>query len=240
MSRLAWANVALALFNLLPAFPMDGGRVLRAILALKMEPVHATDIAVCIGKALAIALGIVGIAVNPVLVMVAVFVWFGAEQEAGITRLRQVIEGVAVRDVMMTEFHVLSPDDELQSAVRFALASGQQHFPVMAGGEVVGMLSWNALLAALSSFGASARVGDYMHQSRRVLHPSDPVGRVFRGDGAGGIYALPVLRENQLVGLFTPENLIESFVLRSAVERAMHRGRRVFTFDASDQLLRSK
>lgn len=240
MARLAWANVALALFNLLPAFPMDGGRVLRAILALQIEPVRATDIAVAVGKGLAVLLGIVGVATNPLLVMVAVFVWFGAEQESGATRLRNALEGVPVQDVMMTEFHVLSPNDELKRAVDLALAGGQQHFPVVADGAIVGMLSWDALLAGLSTSGTSARVGDKMRRSGRALHASDLVERVLDRQGGERVCALPVVQENRIVGLFTPENLIESVVLRSAAERAMHRGRQVFSFDDSGQLLRGK
>ena len=238
-TRLAWANVALALFNLLPAFPMDGGRVLRAILALQIEPVRATDIAVLIGKSLAVALGIVGVATNPLLVMVAVFVWFGAEQEGGATRLRNALEGVPVQDVMMTEFHVLSPNDELKQAVNLALAGGQQHFPVVSDGAIVGMLSWDALLAGLADAGSSARVGDKMRRSSRSLHASDPVERVLDRQGGERVSALPVVQDNRIVGLFTPENLVESVVLRSAAERAMHRGR-VSVFDNTDQLLRNK
>lgn len=240
LTRLAWGNVALAVFNLLPAFPMDGGRVLRAILALQIEPVRATNIAVLIGKAIAIILGVVGVATNPLLVMIAVFVWFGAEQEGGSSRLRNALEGVPVEDVMMTEFHVLSPNDELRRAVDLALAGGQQHFPVVENGAVVGMLSWDALLAGLSSSGTSARVGDAMRRSSRSLHAGDLVERVLEREGEEHVRALPVLSEAKIVGLFTPENLIEAVVLRSAAERAMRGGRQVFSFDASEQLLRSK
>jgi Zn-dependent protease/predicted transcriptional regulator len=233
LTRLAWANVALALFNLLPAFPMDGGRVLRAILALQGDPVRATDIAVLIGKGFAIVLGIVGVATNPLLVMIAVFVWFGAEQEGGATRLRNALEGVPVRDVMMTEFHVLSPHDELKRAASLALAGGQQHFPVVADGAIVGMLSWDGLLAGLADSGSAALVGDKMRRSSRSLHASDPVERVLDRQGGERVRALPVVQDNRIVGLFTPENLVESVVLRSAEERATRRSRQVFSFDES-------
>jgi Zn-dependent protease/predicted transcriptional regulator len=240
LARLAWANVALAVFNLLPAFPMDGGRVLRAILALQLEPVRATDIAVFVGKALALLLGIVGVATNPILVMIAVFVWFGAEQESGATRLRTALEGVPVEDVMMTEFHVLSPDDELQRAVDFALAGGQQHFPVVADGAVVGMLSWDALLAGLSASGAAALVADKMRRPVRTLHENDLVERVLDRERDEQVRAMPVLRTGRIVGLFTPENLVESVVLRTAAERAIRRGADVFPADLPRQLVRTK
>jgi Zn-dependent protease/predicted transcriptional regulator len=240
LARLGWVNVSLALFNLLPAFPMDGGRVLRAILALQVDPVRATDIAVLIGKAFAVLLGIVGVATNPLLVMIAVFVWFGAEQESGATRMRAALEGVRVEDVMMTEFHVLSPDDEFQRAVDLAIAGDQQHFPVVADRVVVGMLSWNDLLAGLSASGASARVADKMRRPVRTLHENDSVERVLNGEGEYHPRAMPVLREKKIVGLFTTENLVESVILRSAAERATRSGSEVVSFDASSQLLRSK
>lgn len=240
LARLAWANVALALFNLLPAFPMDGGRVLRAILALQIDPVRATDIAVFVGKGFAVLLGIVGVATNPILIMIAVFVWFGAEQESGATRLRTALEGVPVEEVMMTEFHVLSPDDALQRAVDIAIAGGQQHFPVVTDGVVVGMLSWDDLLAGLSASGAAARVGDKMRRSVRTLQEHDPVERVIERARDEHVRAMPVLRAGQLVGLFTPENLVESVVLRTAAERAVRRGADDHSTDLWQQLARTK
>ena len=240
LARLGWANVALAVFNLLPAFPMDGGRGLRAILALQLDPVRATDLAVIVGKGLAVLLGIVGVATNPVLVMIAVFVWFGAEQESGATRLRTALEGVPVEDVMMTEFHVLSPDDPLQRAVDFAVAGHQQHFPVVADGEVVGMLSWDDLLAGLSASGASGLVASRMRRPVRTLHESDRVERVIDREQDEHVRAMPVVRAGRIVGLFTPENLVESVVLRSASERATRRGREPFPVEFPRQGVRTK
>jgi Zn-dependent protease/predicted transcriptional regulator len=222
LDRLAWANVALAVFNLLPAYPMDGGRVLRAILALQIDPLRATNIAVAIGKAFAIILGVTGVATNPLLVMIAVFVWFGAEQEGEAARMRAAFEGVPVDEVMMTEFHVLSPDDELGKAIDWALAGGQQHFPVVADGTVVGMMSWDDLLAGLSASGVSGRVGEAMRRPVRTLHESDLVERVLGREREEHVRAMAVLRDGSVVGLFTPENLVVSLVLRSAAERGGH------------------
>ena len=240
LGRLAWANMALALFNLLPAFPMDGGRVLRAILALQLDPGRATDIAVVVGKGFAVVLGITGVATNPLLVMIAVFVWFGAEQESGATRLRAALEGVPVKDVMMTEFHVLSPDDELQRAVEFALAGGQQHFPVVTGAGVIGMLSWDELLAGLSTAGATALVRDRMRRPVRTLQESDRVERILNREHGERVRAMPVMRDGRVVGLFTPENLVESVLLRSAAKRALRRGGEVFSTGLARHWVRSK
>ena len=238
IARLAWANVALAAFNLLPAFPMDGGRVLRALLALRIDPGRATDIAAAVGKGFAVVLGITGIATNPLLMMIAVFVWFGAEQESGATRLRRALEGVAVRDVMMTEFHVLSPADELKRAVEFVLAGGQQHFPVVADGAVVGMLSWDRLVAGLTSSGDSALVDDAMQRGVRTLHESDLVERVLRREQGERVRALPVMRDGRVVGIFTPENLMESVMLRSAADAGL-RGANVRPAELQHHLMKS-
>ena len=223
LARLAWVNVALAAFNLLPAFPMDGGRVLRAVLAMRLGYLHATDIAAAIGKVFAVGLGIVGLATNPVLLLIAIFVWFGAEQEGGAVRLRATLEGVPVEDVMMTEFHVLSPEDELQRAVDYIVASGQQHFPVVTDGTLVGMLYWSGLLNGLAAAGPSGTVGDAMERRVRTARAQEPVERVLDRGSESRPVALPVLREGRIVGLFTTENLMESVMLRTAADRGAHR-----------------
>lgn len=223
LARLAWVNVGLAVFNLLPAFPMDGGRVLRAGLAMRIGYLRATNIAAAVGQGFAVVLGLVGLMGNPFLAVIAVFVWLGAGAEARATRLRQTLAGVSVADVMMTEFHVLSPDDVLQQAVDFARASRQQHFPVVHEGAAVGMLFWSDLLAGLSASGPTARVGDKMQRQVRTARTTEAVERLLDGVPDGELRAMAVLQDAKLVGLFTTENLVESIMLRTASERAMKR-----------------
>ena len=217
--RLAWLNAGMAAFNLLPAFPLDGGRVLRALLALRLDYGRATLIAVVVGKALAGALGVLGLFANPWLALLAVFVWLGAEQEGCAARLRAVFAGVPVEDVMVTEFHTLSPGDPLQRAVDFTVAARQQHFPVVAAGESVGVLRWEDLLAGLAELGPTGRVEEWMRR-RPVGEPVErAIGRVCDED----FRALPVIEEGRVVGHYTKENLADSLRLREAMARARAR-----------------
>ena len=107
-------NIWLVLFNLIPAFPMDGGRVLRAVLASRMEYTRATQFAARTGRGLAFIFGLIGLFGNPFLIFIALFVWLDAEQEAAGVQARSSVGGVPVRQVMLTNFHALAPDDRVQ------------------------------------------------------------------------------------------------------------------------------
>jgi len=127
--RLLVANVFLVLFNLLPAFPMDGGRVLRAVLAMKLNHARATRIAARIGQGMAVVFGFAGLFGNPMLLLIALFVWVGAAQEAAASETKSSFSGATVRDAMLTDFKTLAPGDTLRDATRLLLAGSQQDFP---------------------------------------------------------------------------------------------------------------
>lgn len=222
VGQLAWLNLGLAVFNLLPAFPMDGGRVLRAVLALRIDYLAATDAAIVIGRGFAVLFAVAGLLANPFLLLIGVFVWFGAEQEGAATRLHAAVEGLRAGDVMMTEFHVLAPDEPLQRAVDYAQASRQQHFPVVADDAVVGLLAWEDLLAGLAATGPATRVGDRMRARVRTANESDRVEHVLERAHEEEARAVPVLRDGRLAGLFTLENLAETILLHEAAKRAAH------------------
>jgi CBS domain-containing protein len=138
--RLLVVNVFLVLFNLLPAFPMDGGRVLRSLLAMRLPHARATGIAAAIGKGMAVLFGFVGLFFNPILLLIALFVWIGATQEAAAAQMKSSFAGAVVRDAMLTDFRVLSPQDSLANATKLILAGSQTDFPVVSAGRVVGIL----------------------------------------------------------------------------------------------------
>src|SRR5829696_8724112 len=141
LARLIAVNVSLVLFNLIPAFPMDGGRVLRALLAMRMDYVRATQIAANIGQGLAFLLGLFGLFNNPFLLFIAFFVWIGASQEASMVQMRNTISGIPVTQAMQTRFDILSPTDRLERVVNLILAGSQQDFPLVEDGQFIGVLT---------------------------------------------------------------------------------------------------
>lgn len=142
LPNLMWLNVILVVFNMLPAFPMDGGRVLRAVLAFFLEYTTATTIAATAGQAMAILFGMYGLLSHePILVLIAVFVFLGASAESQQTQVRTLLSNVAVQDAMLSRFRTLRPDDTLGTAIDELLAGSQHDFPVLDDGRYVGMLA---------------------------------------------------------------------------------------------------
>src|SRR3990172_7427516 len=178
--RLMVVNVFLAGFNMLPAFPMDGGRVLRALLAKRMDYVRATEIAASVGQMMAVWFGVIGLFWNPFLLFIALFVWIGAEHEAHMARFRLAFHGVPVRQAVMTRFRALGENDTLDQAVEQLLAGAQQDFPVTTDDHVAGMLPRSELIAALPQRGRDARVGDVMRRDFGTVEDTEMLERVFQ------------------------------------------------------------
>jgi Zn-dependent protease len=218
--KLFWVNVIMILFNMLPAFPMDGGRVLRAGLAMRMPYAKATRIAASIGQGMAWVLGIVGLFYNPFLIIIALFVWIGASQEAGMARMRSSLGGVNVRDVMVTEFHTLHPADPLSLAVEHVLAGFQQDFPVVENDTPVGVLTRAALLKGIARLGQQARVAEVMQRDFMVALPGEEVESLLPRLGEESRRPILVLRGDELIGLLNSENLGEFFMIQAALQEA--------------------
>lgn len=215
VERLLAVNVGLVLFNMIPAFPMDGGRVLRAVLALRLEYARATRIAATIGQGLAIAFGFAGLFSNPLLLFIAAFIWIGASQEAAATDMKAAIGGLPVREAMLTDFRTLSPDDTLGAATRLLIEGSQQDFPVVVEGRVAGVLSHARLFEILRDRGEWTLVGEAMEREFRTLRPEEPLdGALFQAEP--GQTVMPVVRNGQLVGLITAENIGELMMIRAA------------------------
>src|SRR5437773_1877960 len=160
LERLLLVNVSLAVFNLLPAFPMDGGRVLRALLAMRMDYVRATQVGAQVGQAMALVFGLLGLLTNPFLLFIAFFVWIGAAQEASMVQMRTALSGIPVSRAMLTDFHTLAPDDAAKRVLELILAGSQQDFPVVDGGQggqggrLAGVLLRRDVLKALAQRGS--------------------------------------------------------------------------------------
>lgn len=217
LDRFFAVNVWLVIFNLIPAFPMDGGRALRALLAERFSYAKATEIAATLGQGLALLLGFFGLFSNPFLVFIALFVWMGATTEASAVTMRTVLAGVPVERAMMTEFHVLGVGDSLRHAAQLVVSGSQRDFPVVASAEVVGILTRDTLIRALAERGADSAVGDVMLTTFETVAPRDPLERAFSRLQAPECPLLPVMLDERLVGLLTADNIGEFLVMRGAL-----------------------
>jgi Zn-dependent protease/CBS domain-containing protein len=226
VADLLWVNVALAVFNLLPAFPMDGGRAVRALLAMVTDRTRATRIAAGLGKALALAFVVVGVLWNPVLAIIGVFVWLGATAEGATAEAAHAMEGLTVRDAMITAFHGVGPRDPLADPVHLLLSSFQQDFPVVDQGRLVGMLPLEALLQGLGTHGHAAPVGAVMLTDVQTARPEEDLNAVTRRLGRRERRCLPVVVDGVLQGVLTIDNIAELLRVHAALEASRGQARR--------------
>jgi Zn-dependent protease/CBS domain-containing protein len=217
--RLMLVNLFLALFNLIPAFPMDGGRALRAILGIRMGYARATYYAAVIGQGLALVFGLIGFFTNPMLMFIALFVWIGASQESSAVQVKAALSGIPVTRAMITDFHAVRPSDTLAEVVRLILAGSQQDFPVVGdSGQVVGVLTRSDLLAALSRRGESGVVADSMQRDFQTVEADTTLEQASTALQSCSCHTLPVLNRGALAGLVTLENIGEFMMIRAALE----------------------
>jgi Zn-dependent protease/CBS domain-containing protein len=219
LTQLLAINVWLAAFNLIPAFPMDGGRVLRAILAMRSRDyAKATTTAARVGRVFALVFALVGIfwLESPLLALIAVFVWIAAASEAVTVQTSAALEDVAVSGIMMTDVRTLTPNETLLHAAELTIDGFQRDFPVVMQGTFVGMLTHRDLLRGLAQRGSDATVADAMQREFPTASVDDPADVALQRLTAMRGAALPVLRGQELVGVVTAENVSEFLSLRAA------------------------
>ncbi|MGD9287615.1 MAG: site-2 protease family protein [Desulfobacterales bacterium] len=216
LERVMIVNIFIVAFNMLPAFPMDGGRVLRAIMATRLDYGKATQIAASIGQTMAVILGIIGLFYNPLLILVAVFVWIGAAQEANLASLQSALGGVPVRQAMLTNFNTLDGNDTLDRAVELTLAGSQKDFPVVADGRVEGILTQADLMKALAERDKHSSVRTAMQQNFSTIESLDMLETAVVKLKECDCNAIPVTLNRKLVGLLTMDNLGEFMRIRAA------------------------
>lgn len=217
--RVMVANIFLVAFNLLPAFPMDGGRALRALLATRLDYAEATRLAASIGQGMAMLFGFLGLFGNPFLIFIALFVWIGAGQEASAVQMKSALAGVAVRGAMLTHFRTLRPDQTLGDAVDQLLAGSQQDFPIVEDGVVSGMLSRADLIAALGAAGRDAPIGPHVRRGCPSAEADELLEPVLARLQGQACHTLPVLDRGALVGLVTMENVGELLLVQAAEKK---------------------
>lgn len=210
-------NIMLALFNLIPAFPMDGGRVFRAVLSFFIPRVKATLYAARTGQLVAIIFFIGGFFSNPFLSVIGIFIFLMAQSENDQVKARSILQDFKVRDVIMRNFHVLSPGQSVGEAADLLLNVQGKDFLVMDSGKIAGVLDRNSLLKVLSEKGREARVAEAMQTGIQPLHPETALDKVFTQFGKMRYSFLPVVEHGQLLGVIDLENITELIMIRGAV-----------------------
>jgi Zn-dependent protease len=218
IERLMMVNGFLVLFNLLPAFPMDGGRVLRSLLAMRMDYAQATSIAGRLGQGMALVFAFLGLFTNPMLLLIALFVWIGAAQEMHAAETRSVLAGVTVGQAMITDYRSLSGDERLEEVARLVLDGSQQDFPVVQEGHITGLLERRHLLDGLTRLGPAAQVSEVMVREVPMIPEDEALEELLARNLHQEFSTLPVVSGHRVVGLFTVENLTELLLLKSALE----------------------
>jgi Zn-dependent protease/CBS domain-containing protein len=226
LDRLAVVNVFLVLFNMIPAFPMDGGRVLRALLATRLGHARATEIAASIGQVVAFGLGFLGLFGNPLLIFIAIFVYLAAASEAQLVAIRAMSRDVPVNAAMMTQIARLSPDAHIDEAVTTLLQTSQSEFPVVdADGRLAGVLSRADMIRALKERGPDSRIADAMTKDVPTIGHRACLDEAFRLLQEKQAPAVGVVdAAGRLAGLITSETVGEMLMVREALPQGARVG----------------
>jgi len=225
---LLYTNVMMVVFNLIPAFPLDGGRVLRALLATRLSYERATQVAATVGQALALLMGVWAFSKGPAsLALIAIFIYMGAESESSFVQMRHATSGIPVSSAMVTRFDTLNHRATLDQAVDALLGSSQHEFPVLDdNGGFAGLLTKHDLLVALRKAGPDTLVSDVMMTGLPTLVPQMSLDHAFSKIKEANSSALPVFdNSGQLIGLFTTENVSELIMVQSALAKKSRRFR---------------
>lgn len=209
------ANVLLIVFNMLPAFPMDGGRVFRALLAMKFDRMQATRMAAGMGQFIAFFLFFVGLLFNPILILIAIFIYFGAQSESLMVQQLGLLKSFKVEDAMMTDVTPIHPDDTLDDVVDVILTGTERDFVVSRGDEVLGVLYQSDLMESFKNKSRDSEVKDIMTHDFETLEADEPLADIYTKIRGGRQSYFPVTKGGKLVGAIDINNLNEFMMLRA-------------------------
>ena len=212
-------NLFLAVFNFIPAFPMDGGRVLRALLSLKLSRVKATRIAAYTGQVIAICFVFIGFSFNPMLVLIGFFIFLGAYAEANAEQTLSYLHEIKVSDVLMHRYSVLQPGDSLSKAVDLLLNSQEHSFIIEENDEVKGTLSRKEIIAGLSKFGKDVAISKIMQTNVASLKPGDLLRDIMQRFSGNAETIMPVVDGKKIVGVLDLENISEFVQIQNALTK---------------------
>jgi Zn-dependent protease/CBS domain-containing protein len=213
------ANLILAVFNLIPAFPMDGGRVFRSLLSFFTDRVKATQIAAAVGQALAIFFVFIGFFYNFWLVFIGLFIFLGASSEAAFEQTKSALKNLKVKDALIKRFTVIKPDDNLGLAADALLNSQETEFVVLDAEKPVGLITRNEIIKGLSEQGRAALVSDFMNQDFLTVDSEMKLEDFFRDVMGKGQTVALVLDGERLRGLIDSENVQEKILIQEALQR---------------------
>ncbi len=219
---LATVNITLVVFNMLPAFPMDGGRALRALLATQMNYARATNIAAKLGQLMAVVFAVLGfLAPNFILIFIAFFIWIGASGEAQAAQIRGLVGDATVDQAMLRNYQKLRPESTLREVVDLVLHGSQEDFPVVdSEGNLVGVLGQAQYLKGLTQHGRSGLVGDWMVREFPRMRPDTSVEDVLMQGRSSGLNMIPVFADDgSFEGLVTTQNMHELVLIRSSIRK---------------------
>ncbi len=211
-------NFSLAIFNFTPAFPMDGGRVLRSLLSIKMGRVKATRWAARIGQVLAVGFVVLGLFYNIWLVIIGIFIFLGAGAESEYEEEKSILEMHQVKDVIMHHFTVLKKRDTIPQAVKLLLDGQEKEFIVLEDDVYCGIMTEREIIKGLNEFGKNGLVGEYMLRKNFILHPSMNLKDAYIKMSAEGIPICPVQENGKIIGVLNLENIMELLMVEKVVK----------------------
>jgi Zn-dependent protease len=217
ISELISVNIILAVFNLIPAFPMDGGRVLRGILALKMDYIQATSLAVSIGQGMSLFFIFFGLLFNIWITLIGVFIYIGAGSEKHEVMLRAVLRKVPASAVMTTNFQTLQPDKSLSQVLEYVYHGCQDDFPVMGDSGIQGILTRKDILSAIHEKGINIMISDVMDRDFFSVKPDESLDKVYHHLLNKHKTAAAVLEGGRLMGMICLDSISRYFMIQNAM-----------------------
>lgn len=212
------ANIMLVLFNFIPAFPMDGGRILRALLSMKIDRVKATQIASGIGQLIAFAFFFIGLFYNPILILIALFVFFGAQGENRMIQQISLLKGYKVREAMLTNVTIFDPDDTVEDVVDAILSGTEKNFIVADEYGIKGVLYQQELISSIKNVSTDTKVRELVSTDFHTVQADDELTEIYRKASQSSKGYFPVLNGSELTGAIDMENINEFILVRASLD----------------------
>ena len=210
-----WINLVLAVFNLVPAFPMDGGRILRSLLTPRLGYLRATRFAVKLGHIFALLFGYLGLKYNIFLLAIAIFIYFAASSEEAQVNVKETLKKFKVKDILPPKFLTLTKSSKLSKVLELIFHSHQEDFPVMEAGKMVGFVTRRDIIIGMHELGTDASVDKIMRESIFTLKESDSLNKAQNAMQENSLRALPVMRKGAVIGIITIEDISRVYSVMS-------------------------